>query len=243
MAAPKPRFNVEVKSLNQKRIEHCFDVSNRTLGIGPMSEERIGSIMRSQVLRDVPDDLKKEKACEIAVTDFFEGEMAMTTEESHTVGINKMFFPKKTGKNGKKMIYIEFSDLKQKAKISGRAHLLKVHENPNKQPFICKYHTPEIYPRYSDIETYAWKLRVAAKDKGQPISTNIRFGVADYDMRIRPHKDSPLSPTYPEPWDMIEPITLPKDLAPVQFGRPPKPSVRQPTGRAPTPTEDTPPPS
>ena len=63
----------------------------------------------------------------------------------------------------------------------------------------------------------------------------------DFLVMSRPAPGHPNAPTFPQPWNLIEPMALPHGLPSIQYGKA-KRACPIPQGRAPTPPEYTTPP-
>ena len=219
--------NKPEKSARQIKIEQIIYDGNRTLGFKPMSRRRIQQFMSQPEIAHLPPKEKEEAAKRLAVKDFLKDEMLFTDEEIANLTIEKTFFPRN---NDAKILYVRFADPKQRAAVTSKSNLLQPNEeHPSMTPKLIKYIPTEIFNRFKALETYAYQLR---NNESNPLSTNIRFGTDDLELRVRPAKNNSKydEDARPDPWQYIPPTPLP-DLPAIDLNRDKNLTVRPPGRR------------
>ena len=194
------------KSPRQLELEADFDKSKRTIGIIPCSKRRIQQHEQDPKIVSFPPTKRKEAAQKMALVEYCRQELNMTEEEAESLKTNKAFFPHYEGK--KKIMYIEFADQIERAKVTNRKNFLTPNEdNPDNSPEIIPYISNRQHPRYKALEKHAWEVRVKTREEGRPLQTNIRLGIDDMEYRTRPAHDNPdvigINNYLPEPWRFI----------------------------------------
>ena len=111
-------------------LEKIYTTGNKTLGIIPCSKRRVAQHEKDPAIVNLPPTQRFEKAKLMAV-----GELGMTEQNAAMVQITNTFFPRYEGK--KKVMYVQFANLDENAKITSRANLLEENLNfPEKSPQI-----------------------------------------------------------------------------------------------------------
>ena len=218
----KPPSSQVTKTPKEIKIEEIISKGNRTLGFKPMSRRRIDQFQTDHTIKHLPPKEREEAAKRLAIKDFLKNEMLMDDETIDNLGIQRTFFPR----NGdSKILYVQFTDAKQRATITNKSNLLQPNEEyPSLTPKLVKYIPPELYNRFKALEAYSYELR---NNESNPLSTNIRFGIDDLELRVRPSKSNPKydEDFKPDPWHFIQPTPLP-DLPAIDLNRDRKPAIR-----------------
>ena len=147
---------------------------------------------------------QKEKL--LAVQDFLEKEMLMEKDTIEALPIQRIFFPRY---GDGKILYVQFANPVARATITNRSSYLQPNEEYlSHTPTLIKYVPAELFKRFKALENYAFQLR---NNPSNPLSTNVRYGKNDFELRVRPAKHNPeYNPDFkPDPWKYIEPTPLP----------------------------------
>ena len=155
----------------------------------------------------LPPKEKEEAAKKLAVKDFLKNEMLFNDEDISELKITKTFFPRNTET---KTLYVKFDSAKNRAAVTSKSNLLQPNEDyPSMTPKIVKYIPSEIFNRFKALEASAYQLR---NNESNPLSTNIRFGTDDLELRVRPAKNNEKydEDSKPDPWQFIAPTPLPE---------------------------------
>ena len=178
-------MNNNPKSAKQKRIEEIFNKGNRTVGVKPISRRRVQQFETDPDIAHLPEKERFEKAKVKAVHDFLEKEMLMEDDTIKSLPIQRIFFPRNVEA---KILYVQFTNSKVRALITSKSNLLQPnYEHPSLNPSIIKYIPTELYQRYKALEGYAYELR---NNPTNPLSTNIRYGTDDFELRDRTAKNN-----------------------------------------------------
>ena len=130
----------------------------------------------------------------------------MEDDTIKSLPIQRIFFPRNVET---KILYVQFTNSKARALITSKSNLLQPnYEYPSLTPSIIKYIPTELYQRYKALEGYAYELR---NNPTNPLSTNIRYGTDDFELRVRTAKNNAeYDPDFkPDPWQYIQPTLLP----------------------------------
>ena len=225
-SAQPTNMNNNPKSAKQKRIEEIFNKGNRTVGIKPISRRRVQQFETDPDIAHLPEKERFEKAKVKAVHDFLEKEMLMEDDTIKSLPIQRIFFPRNVET---KILYVQFTNSKATALITSKSNLLQPnYEHPSLTPSIIKYIPTELYQCYKALEGYAYELR---NNPTNPLSTNIRYGTDDFELRVRTAKNNAeYDPDFkPDPWQYIQTTPLP-DLPAINLDKDRQPAI-QPPGR------------
>ena len=224
------RKDSDQKTAKQIKIEDIYNKGNRTLGFKPILKRRVQQFQSETSIEHLTEKEKFEAAKRMAIKDFLKNELMMDDNSIDVLPIEKTFFPRY---GEAKILYVQFKDPQSRASITSRSNYLQHNEdNPENTPKLVKYIPTELYNRFKALENYTYKLR---NNPSNPLSTNIRYGKDDFELRVRPAKTNPEydDESKPDPWQFIPPTPLP-DLPYVNLNKEREPAVKPP-GRAPTP--------
>ena len=182
---------------DQKAVRGFFKMSNRTLGLSPISKEFIDTeVTKKKEESGETEDVIKAVVMKDAVKEFMILEMKVKEEHFDKLNMIRIFTPQKTDWQ---TLYVELESEDQVDWVLSHTRWIPEVGRDQVQTKVVKYVPKQLYKRWNALQAIAFTIR---KESNWTIKTKVGHGRDDFFLQTRPKGEQTWSKDQKLPEDL-----------------------------------------